>query len=47
MPYLSGLLKKIEGSLVSGSYREYFVPPVVIPALIVAAVVVVAVYRWW
>ena len=47
MAHLSDLLKKIEGDLDSGSYWEYFVPPVVIPALIVAAVVVVAVYRWW
>ena len=47
MAYLSGLLKKIEGSLVAGSYEEYFVPPVVVPGLIIAAVVIVAVYRWW
>jgi len=45
--YLSGLLKRIEANLVSGSYWEYFVPPVVIPALIIAAVVIVAAYRWW
>lgn len=42
----SGALKKSEGNLVSGSYWEYFVPPVVVPALIIAAVVIVAVYRW-
>ena len=44
MAHISGYLKKVEGSLVSGSYWEYFVPPVVIPALIVVAVVVVAVF---
>ena len=47
MAHLSGVLKKIEGDLVSGSYWEYLVPPIAIPTLIVAAVVVVAVYRWW
>jgi hypothetical protein len=45
--HLSGYLKKVEGSLVSGSFWEYFIPPVVIPALIVVAVVVIAVFRWW
>lgn len=45
--HLPDLWKRTEGNLVNVSYREYFVPPVVIPALIVAAVVVVAVYRWW
>jgi hypothetical protein len=47
MAYLSGVLKRIEGNFVSGSYWEYFIPPVVIPGLIITAVVIVAVYRWW
>jgi hypothetical protein len=45
--HLSGVLKRIEGTLVTGTYWEYFVPPVVIPGLIVAAVVIVAMCRWW
>jgi hypothetical protein len=44
--YRSGLPKRAEGSLFTGPYWEYFVPPVVIPGLIIAAIVIVALYRW-
>jgi hypothetical protein len=47
MAYLSGVLKRIEANLASGSYWEYFIPPVVIPGMIITVVVIVAVYRWW